>query len=190
MTRKLLEIAADIVRAQASIGEMSPDQIELSLVKTFSTLQKMQRAEEEGAIIDTSKTSEEASEDKKDLQKMDARDSIQDERIICMECGAEMRQLTAKHLGSHDLNPREYKKKWGFPLKQSLSAKALSKARSKAAKKRGLPANLLKFQQERKEKKAETSLMDTPPPQKAKPRAQSDRPKKGRAEKAGTEEHG
>jgi hypothetical protein len=53
-----------------------------------------------------------------------------------------MTQVTAKHLPTHGLGPREYKMKWGFPMAQPLSAKSLTRARSKAAKKRGLPEKL------------------------------------------------
>ena len=80
--------------------------------------------------------------------------------MICLECGAEMKQLTAKHLGAHALTIREYKKKYGFPLRQSLSAKSLSKARSKSAKERGLPEKLVLFQEQRKQKKAEAAMIE------------------------------
>jgi predicted transcriptional regulator len=101
--------------------------------------------------------------------KKEPRQSIQDDKIICLECGTEMRQLTTKHLSSHDLTPREYKHKWGFSLKQPLSAKSLTKARSKAAKKRGLPANLVKFLEERKQKKAEAAVAHGPEPKEGRP---------------------
>jgi hypothetical protein len=74
-----------------------------------------------------------------------------------------MKQLTAKHLSAHGLTIREYKQKWGFPLKQSLSARSLSKARSKAAKRRGLPENLVKYRESRKLMKGGESLMDVLP---------------------------
>jgi predicted transcriptional regulator len=137
--KKLLDIAAEIIQAQASIEPMSTRQIEQSLIKTFSTLQSMQRAEEA------------------QVAKKEPRESIQDDKIVCLECGSEMRQLTTKHLTSHNLTPREYKQKWGFSLKQSLSAKSLTKARIMAAKKRGLSANLVKFLEGRLQKKAETA---------------------------------
>lgn len=154
--RKLLDIAAEIIQAQASVGQMSAEQIEQSLVKTFATLQKMQRAEEKGIMLDKD-TAEEAGAEEAGAAKKEPRESIQDDRIVCLECGTEMRQLTTKHLSSHGLTPRDYKKKWGFSLKQPLSAKSLTKARSKAAKKRGLPENLVKFLEERKQKKAEAA---------------------------------
>jgi predicted transcriptional regulator len=156
--KKLLDIAAEIVQAQASVGQMSAEQIEQSLIKTFSTLQRMQRAEEKGLFLDSG-VSEEAGVEEAPVAKKEPRESIQDDRIVCLECGTEMRQLTTKHLSSHDLTPREYKQKWGFSLKQPLSAKSLTKARSKAAKKRGLPENLVKFLEERKRKKVETAAV-------------------------------
>src|SRR5208337_966938 len=155
--KKLLDIAAEIVQAQASVGLMSAEQIEQSLIKTFSTLQRMQRAEEKGVFLDTG-AAEEARTEEAQIAKREPRESIQDDKIVCLECGTEMRQLTTKHLSSHDLTPREYKQKWGFSLKQPLSAKSLTKARSKAAKKRGLPENLVKFLADRKRKKVEAAV--------------------------------
>ncbi len=154
--KKLLDIAAEIVQTQASVGQMSAEQIEQSLIKTFSTLQRMQRAEEKGVLLDRGIAEEEAAEEIQSAKK-EPRESIQDDRIVCLECGTEMRQLTTKHLSSHNLTPREYKRKWGFSLKQPLSAKSLTKARSKAAKKRGLPENLVKFLEQRKQNKAEAA---------------------------------
>ncbi len=113
--KKLLDIAAEIVQAQASVGQMSAEQIEQSLIKTFSTLQRMQRAEEKGLFLDSG-VSEEAGVEEAPVAKKEPRESIQDDRIVCLECGTEMRQLTTKHLSSHDLTPREYKQKWGFSL--------------------------------------------------------------------------
>ncbi len=159
--RKLLDIAAEIVQAQASVGQMSAELIEQALIKTFSTLQRMQRAEEKGILLDRSVAGEEVLlEEESAPAKKEPRESILDDKIICLECGTEMRQLTTKHLSSHGLTPREYKRKYGFSLKQPLSAKSLTKARSKAAKKRGLPENLVKFLAERKQKKAEAAASE------------------------------
>lgn len=68
-----------------------------------------------------------------------------------------MRQLTTKHLSNHGLSPREYKTKWGLSLKQPLSAKSLTKARSRAAKKRGLPENLVKYIEGKKQARADAA---------------------------------
>jgi predicted transcriptional regulator len=159
MTRKLYEIAADIIEAQASMVEMSPESLEQTLSTVFVTLQKMKVAEDGGFLLDQAKPDGELVEEIS--EKIDPADSIQEDKVICLECGAEMKQLTVKHLSFHALNVREYKKKYGFPLRQSLSAKSLSKARSKAAKKRGLPEKLLQFQAQRKQDKMEAAIMES-----------------------------
>jgi len=153
MPKKLLEIAAEIVLGQVSTNQLATDEIVVSLKQVFSALRDMQKSETEGMPLEIAKPGEELASEEAVPEKIDPKGSIQEDKVICLECGAEMRQLTAKHLSSHGLSIREYKQRYGFPLRQSLSAKALSKARSKAAKKRGLPEKLLKFQEERKRKK-------------------------------------
>ncbi len=162
MTRKLLEIAAEIAHAQAAVGQMTPEQIELMLIKTFSVLQKMQRAEEKGVSLDSPASAEEPTTVGAPAPGQDPKSSIQDDKIVCLECGIQMRQLTTKHLSSHGLGPRDYKKKWGFSLKQPLSAKSLTKARSKAAKKRGLPENLVKFIEEKRQRQIASEASPAP----------------------------
>src|SRR5208337_1209557 len=69
-------------------------------------------------------------------------------------CGKEMIQLTGKHLVSHGMGQKEYSKKYGFTMRTPLSAKSLTKARSKAAKKRGLPEKLQEYIEGRRQAKA------------------------------------
>ena len=52
MARKLLEIAASIMKAQASVGKISPEEIEQTLMKTFLVLQRMQKAEQQGVLLE------------------------------------------------------------------------------------------------------------------------------------------
>lgn len=147
MTKKLIEIASDIVQAQAAKISMTPEEITSSLQKVFRALQQMQKSEMEGSSLDVA--IEETA-----LKQPSPQDSIQQDKVICLECKAEMKQLTARHLGTHGLNPKEYKKKYGFSMKTPLSAKALTKARSKAAKKRGLPEKLVQYLEAKKREKA------------------------------------
>jgi predicted transcriptional regulator len=155
MSKKLIEIASEIVQTQVSLSPMSASEIATSLRQVFSTLQDLQKSELGGVDLDVSQSgaseSQETAEDKKQLT---PKNSIQENKVICLECGAEMKQLTQKHLVSHGMNQKEYKKKYGFSMRTPLAAKSLTKARSKAAKKRGLPENLKKFQEERKRLKS------------------------------------
>jgi len=80
-------------------------------------------------------------------------DSIQTDKVICLECGKEMRQLSTKHLVAHGMSQKEYRKKYGFSMRTPLSAKSLTKARIKAAQKRGLPEKLQKYIEARRQSK-------------------------------------
>lgn len=148
MGKKLLELAVDIVHAQASMCKMTGEEIEQALVRVYNALQKMRLAEDGGQSILSGNTVSQASS-----APTTAVASIQEDKVICMECKAEFRQLTANHLRIHHLTPREYKKKWGFPLKQPLSAKALTKLRSGSAKNRGLPEKLKIYLDQKRENK-------------------------------------
>jgi predicted transcriptional regulator len=160
MSKKLIEIAAEIVQAQVSLSAMSGMEIASSLRQVFGTLQEMQRSEDGGVDLEVAQASREQAPEGPSKQ-LSPQESIQEDKVICLECGAEMRQLTQKHLVSHSMNQREYKRKYGFTLRTPLAAKSLTKARSKAARKRGLPENLKKYHEERKAKMASSAPVAT-----------------------------
>src|SRR5208283_3951507 len=156
MTKKLIEIASEIVQTQVSLTSMTATDIASSLRQVFSTLHELQKAETAG--IDIESTQPAAKEVA--ATKLSPANSIQNDKVICLECGAEMRQLTSKHLVSHGMNQKEYRKKYGFTMRTPLAAKSLTKARSKAAKKRGLPEKLQKYIEARRQAKVKAK---TPP---------------------------
>jgi predicted transcriptional regulator len=80
-------------------------------------------------------------------------DSIQRNKVICLECGREFRQVTGRHLAQHKLTSKEYKKKHGIPLRKGLSAKNLSAKRRATAKERGLGERLAKARKKGKKNK-------------------------------------
>jgi predicted transcriptional regulator len=156
MPKKLIEIASEIVQTQVSLTPMTPADIVLSLRQVFSTLQELQRSETAGIDIELSSGPETTPEESAE-SKLAPVDSIQENKIVCLECGSEMKQLTQKHLASHGISPKDYKRKYGFSMKTPLAARSLTKSRSKAAKKRGLPENLKKFHEERRQEKAQSA---------------------------------
>jgi predicted transcriptional regulator len=155
MPKKLIEIASEIVQTQVSLTPMSAADIAASLRQVFSTLHELQRGE--SGEIELPKIQEPAP-----AKAIKPEDSIQNDKVICLECGAECRQLTGKHLVSHGMSQKEYRKKYGFAMRTPLSAKSLTRARSKAAKKRGLPEKLQKYIEARKQKKAAKSKASKP----------------------------
>ncbi len=150
MPKKLIEIASEIVQTQVSRTPMSSADISSSLRQVYGALYDLQKAE--SGEIELPKIQEAAP-----AQALTPADSIQNDKVICLECGAEMRQLTKNHLGSHGMTAKEYKKKYGFTLRTPLAAKSLTKARSKAAKKRGVPENLKKYVEARRQAKAKAT---------------------------------
>ena len=150
MPKKLIEIASEIVQTQVSLTPTSAPEITSSLQQVFSTLYELQKAE--SGEIELPKIQESAP-----AKALTPGDSIQNDKVICLECGVEMRQLTSKHLVVHGMSQKEYKKKYGFTMRTPLAAKSLTKARSKAAKKRGLPENLKKVIQAKSQEKAKAS---------------------------------
>lgn len=145
MAKTMVEMAAEIVVAQAANTRMSPDEVGESLMKAFEALSRIKALEEgpEGLIADTGLAK---------LAKSPLK-SIQRAKVICLECGKEFRQLTNRHLALHGLNSKEYKKKWGIPARQSLAAKSLTAKRRKMAKERGLGEILKKARAKKASKK-------------------------------------
>lgn len=143
MSKSLVEMTAEIIQSQISGQEMNQEELKSSLKETFNILQELHNAEQANASI-----GEES--DKPDI---DPAKSILRNKVICLECGQEFKQLSPKHLKGHGLTAAEYKKKYGFKARQPLCAKALSEKRSKSGKERGIPDNLKKAIAKRKKNK-------------------------------------
>lgn len=154
MTKKLIEIASEIVQKQVSLTQMSAADIASSLQQVFGVLVELQKAE--SGEIEFPGTQGPAPE------ALTSENSILENKVICIECGAAMKQLTSKHLVSHGMNQREYRKKHGFSMRVPLAAKSLTKSRSKAAKKRGLPENLIKAIEAKRQSKARSTTLAKP----------------------------
>ena len=134
MSKSLVEMTAEIIQSQISSKQMSTEEIKTALNDTFQTLKSLQESETSGIDAEPEETN----------PVMDPKKSIQKNKIICLECGQEFKMLSPKHLKSHELNSKEYRKKHGFSARQPLCAKALSERRSQSGKERGLPDNLRK----------------------------------------------
>lgn len=59
--------------------------------------------------------------------------SIQQEKVICLECGKSLQLLSHRHLATHGLTPRTYKRKHGLHLTQSLCTRELARRREALA---------------------------------------------------------
>jgi predicted transcriptional regulator len=143
MSKSLVEMTAELIQSQISGKDMTTDEIKAALNDTYQTLKALQDAELAGQTV----------EGEAGKPVMDPKRSIQKNKIVCLECGQEFKMLSPKHLKSHGLTAKEYRKKYGFSARQPLCAKSLSERRSKSGKERGLPENLRKAIEARTKKK-------------------------------------
>jgi predicted transcriptional regulator len=134
MAKTLTQMAADIVAAQASHVSMSADEMDTTLKKVFEVLSQIKALED--------MPFEEAVDNKLARLRAKPIKSIQKNYVVNLEDGSKYRQLTAKTLAKFNLTAKEYRKKWGFPARQALSAKSLSAKRRITAKALGLADKL------------------------------------------------
>jgi len=136
MSKTLVEMTAEIIQSQIGSKQMTTDEIKAALNDTFQALKTLQDAE--------AGTNEAILEEETVAPTLDPKKSIQKNKIVCLECGQEFKMLSPKHLKSHGLTGKEYRKKYGFSARQPLCAKSLSEKRSASGKERGIPENLKK----------------------------------------------
>ena len=137
MEKSLVQMTAEIIQSQISSKQMTTDEIKAALNDTFHALKTLQ-----GVETGTDETVTEGTAVAPPI--LDPKKSIQKNKVVCLECGQEFKMLSPKHLKSHGLTGKEYRKKYGFSARQPRCAKALSESRSASGKERGIPANLQK----------------------------------------------
>jgi len=59
--------------------------------------------------------------------------SIQQEKVVCLECGKALQLISHRHLATHGLTPRTYKCKHGLQLTQTLCTQELARRRETLA---------------------------------------------------------
>ena len=139
MSKSLVEMASEIIAAQARHAPMSPEEISEGVKKVFVILQQLQ-------VLESSMLSPNEGEG---VGKLTPQDSIQRNRVICLECNKEFKLLSNRHLALHGMNSREYRLKYGLPMRQALSARSLTLARRKIAKEKGLGEKLVAHRRKR-----------------------------------------
>lgn len=133
MDKKILvELTTEIVSAHASVNEMSQEDLLGEIQAVFRKLNTLVGAEgEETAFVE---------EEIKPAIPLNA--AFGAEQVFCMECGKGFTTLK-KHLAvSHNLSPKDYRKKYNVPARTPLVARNYSEAKKKIAQKLGLAEKL------------------------------------------------
>jgi len=129
----ITEMAAEILTAHASNSPMTGDELIAELHKIHAALQALESAQANPATVEETKTT------------ITIKDAFKKHEVVCMICGKGGMKVLTRHLSTvHNLKPREYKKQFGIPRTQSLSAKSLTDSRRKTAQEKGLADNLVK----------------------------------------------
>ena len=135
----LLEMASEIVSAHASTSSMTSEELIQEIQKVYSALKSIEAGEEIAAPV--------AEETKPALT---IKEAFKKNEVICMICGKGGMKTLTRHLNTaHGIKPREYRKQFGIPSSQPLSAKATTEARKKLAESRNMGAVLAKARETR-----------------------------------------
>jgi len=159
MSKSLLELAAEIVTAQASKTPMTSESLSSALKSAYGTLAGIKALEDGDTVVEVQA---EAIPDKLAQLREHPKHSIKQNSVVCLECGAEFKMLTGRHTKLHGMTLKEYKKKWGMTAKQPLTSKALSQKRRDTAERLGLKDKLAKAREKRKANLQETSQKSAP----------------------------
>jgi predicted transcriptional regulator len=119
MVQSLVDSAKELTLAliQRQKGNVSPEDLQDTLQKTYATLTALKAHEESGTS---------ASVPIADSSPVDWRKSITRQTITCLECGQQWRQLTKSHLMTHGLDGRSYRAKYDIPQTQPLAAQSIT----------------------------------------------------------------
>ncbi len=161
MAPTLLELTASIVSSHASMSEMSSDELLQEIQKVYASLQQLEGVGAEAAAPEAKAPA------------ITLKKAFQPDQVFCMICGKGGMKTLARHLAKvHNMKPGEYKKQFGIPSSQALTAKNFSEARRKMAQDRGLADNLAKAREIRAAKlKAKKAQPEKPAKAKAAPKA-------------------
>ena len=173
MAPTLLELTASIVSSHASMSEMTSEELLQEIEKVYSSLQKLEGTGAETAVAAEAKT-----------PVITLKKAFQADQVFCMICGKGGMKTLTRHLAKvHGIKPGEYKKQFGIPSSQALTAKNFSDARRKMAQDRGLADNLAKAREVRAAKLKAKNVQSEKP---AKAKAAKTRPVKAKPAKTKT----
>lgn len=115
----------DLVTELIRVHHLSPNDAKSLLLSMHATLLSLQQQEAPAATT--------SPETHKEVTQSDWKRSISKHSITCLECGDTFRQLSARHLRVHDLDPRSYRTKYGIPRTQALSSRDATARRREVA---------------------------------------------------------
>jgi predicted transcriptional regulator len=137
----LVELATEMVITRAKNSPLTAEEMMADLNRFYAALKKL----EAGEIV-----VEEIVEEAAPAKTISLKEAFKKNEVVCMVCGRGGFKTLTRHLTTaHDMKPREYRKQFGVPAKQSLAAKSYSESRRQMATERNLAGNLAKAREVR-----------------------------------------
>jgi predicted transcriptional regulator len=138
MASEALKFTAQIVMSHASMSELTPQELVEEIKDVYNALSSLKGGPVISEVMALKKGGE-AEEVRK--PPIPLKDIVKKKYVVCLECGKKLRTLKAHLRTVHNLQPKEYFKKFGLdPKKYPLVCKEYSEQRSKTAKDRGFGA--------------------------------------------------
>jgi predicted transcriptional regulator len=119
MAESLTEMAKDLTMALIEKDLIASTDTNQYLHQIHASLRELKAQEDRTLASGESKEGETTER----LPAIDWKKSIRKHMIECLICGQTFKQLSARHLSQHDLDPRTYRERFGIPRTQALSAK-------------------------------------------------------------------
>lgn len=137
MSTELLKMTTQIVTSHASINELTSQELINEIKSVYSTLSVL--LGEKGVLPEIEVVSETGKESAEVKPAVPIEESIQDDYIVCLECGKRFRTLKAHLRRAHELTPAVYCQRFGLdPKKYTLVSRNYSEQRRQLAKDKGL----------------------------------------------------
>lgn len=148
MAKNLIEMAAEIIGAQATHSRMSAEEMSDGLEKVFRKLMHIKKIES-GEVHEAAESYVAGEVEE---MRTNPLSSIQRTKVVCIECGKEFKILTNQHLSLHGLTSKEYRSKYGMSTRLPLVAKSLIAKKRKSAIAKDLGRKLAEYRKKKKSK--------------------------------------
>jgi predicted transcriptional regulator len=135
MATEVLKLTAEIVISHASMSELTPEQLVGEIKEVYNVLSSLEGGMALVEVPEPVKGKEGEGVTKPTIP---LKDIVKEKYVVCLECGKKMRTLKTHLRKAHNLQPKEYFKRYALdPKKYPLVCKEYSEQRSKMAKDRG-----------------------------------------------------
>lgn len=138
MASEVLKLTAQIVVSHASMSELTSLELVEEIREVYNALASL----EGGSVL--LEAPEKAKGQEMEVAKKPSiplKEIVREKYVVCLECGKKMRTLKAHLRKAHNLQPKEYLKRYGLdPKKFPLVCKEYSAQRRKLAVEKGLGA--------------------------------------------------